>query len=142
METTKSRFDKAFAHWNICLPPEDVASRRRGMICQRGWAIWYLFGEDECGEFLDYYAAHRMTSDRHRRLYTDGTAVCLPALREFHPWSPDEERSRVLQVDYFSENQRTLDLLEKKGFGVTGEEPGGVLINRALRLGALASVAR
>ena len=141
METTKSRFDNAFTHWNICLPPEDVASRRRGKICQRGWAIWYLFGEDEGGEFLDYYAAHRMTSDRHRRLYADGTTVCLPALREFHQWSQDEERNRVLLADYFSENQRTLDLLEKKGFGVTGEEPGGVLINRALRLGALAGAA-
>jgi hypothetical protein len=32
------------------------------------WAIWYLFGEDERDEHLDYYASHRMTDDQHARV--------------------------------------------------------------------------
>lgn len=38
----------------IPLPPEDVKEKRRGKILAAGWAICYLFGTDEQGEYLDY----------------------------------------------------------------------------------------
>jgi hypothetical protein len=68
-----------FAHWGIRLPPHDVANRHRRKLVKAGWAIWYLFGSDKKGEYLDYYAAHRMTNDRHVGIYADGKEKCLPA---------------------------------------------------------------
>lgn len=62
------------------MPPEHVRERKRGKIVEAGWAIWYLFGEDERGEYLDYYASHRMTNDRHLRIREDGAEEYLPTV--------------------------------------------------------------
>ncbi|MDP9439465.1 MAG: hypothetical protein M3P49_12105, partial [Actinomycetota bacterium] len=59
-------FAERFSHWGIRLPSEAVRERRQGKIVEAGWAIWYLFGSDERGEYLDYYASHRMMGgDEH-----------------------------------------------------------------------------
>jgi hypothetical protein len=38
-------------------------------------------------------------------------------------------------LEYLDENRRVAGMLQQKGFGAKGDEPGGVLINRYLRLG-------
>lgn len=76
-ETFNSRFD----HWGIVLPEEDMQNRSGGYIQNAGWLIQYCFGNDDHGEYLDYYAAHRMTDDEHVRIYEDGQVKNLPALR-------------------------------------------------------------
>jgi hypothetical protein len=39
-----------------------------------------------------------------------------------------------MEAEYQAENQRVAEILEAKGFGVQGDEPGGVQINQFLRL--------
>jgi hypothetical protein len=134
MNAIESQFNATFAHWSICLPPDDVANRRRGKIVKAGWAIWYLFGADEQGEYLDYYASHRMTNAEHVRLYADGQEEALPSIRGFRLCSQDPEEDKRLKAEYDAANQRIARLLEEKGFGIAGDEPGGVLINRALHV--------
>jgi hypothetical protein len=75
-----------------------------------------------------------MTSDEHVRLYAGGQREELPAILEFRLSSQDEEEDKRLEAEYEAENQRIARLLEEKGFGIAGDEPGGVLINRALHL--------
>jgi hypothetical protein len=130
----KLSFAESFAMWDICLPEEDVVNRRRGKIVKAGWAIWYLFGSDEKGEYLDYYASHRMTNDRHVRIYADGQCEGLPAISEFHLVSQDPQENARLEAEYYAENRRVAAMLEAKGFGLKGDEPGGVEINRFLHL--------
>jgi hypothetical protein len=77
MSVLEERFRDHFAPWSISIPPGHVGERGREKIVEGGWAIWYLFGEDERGEYLDYYASHRMTNDRHFRLREDGTEEYL-----------------------------------------------------------------
>ena len=89
MRNIERRFRLGFASWGITLPPEHVREKRRGKIVESGWAIWYLFGSDERGEYLDYYASHRMTDDRHVRTREDGTEECLPAISSFRVVSED-----------------------------------------------------
>jgi hypothetical protein len=129
------RFRLAFAPWGIALPPEEVRERRRDKIVEAGWAIWYLFGEDERGEYLDYYASHRMTDDRHVRIYEDGTEELLPAVSTFRFLSADPEEDARLVAEYLEHNRRVGRMLEEKGFGVEGHEPGSVRMNRHLRMG-------
>ena len=52
------------------------------ITCRKG-AIWHLFGSDDRGGYLEYYASHRMTDDRHVRLREDGSVEHLPAMRIF-----------------------------------------------------------
>jgi hypothetical protein len=135
VNSIQSNFEHDFRLWAIRLPDEDLALRQRGKIVESGWAIWYLFGSDEKGEYLDYYASHRMTDDSHVRLYADGDKEQLPTLGGLRLASADPERAAILEAEYFAENQQIAALLEAKGFGVVGDEPGGVMINRALRVG-------
>ena len=104
-------------------------------MVEGGWAIWYLFGEDERGEHLDYYASHRMTDDRHVRIYESGEVERLPTINTFRLVSQDPEEDARLEAEYLDKNRRVARMLEEKGFGAEGDEPGGVLINRHLRLG-------
>jgi hypothetical protein len=127
-------FAKAFKAWKISLPKDDVDSRRRGRIMKSGWAIWYLFDSDRKGEYLDYYASHRMTNDRHVRIYSNGDIEELPAIGEFRLNSQDPKEDARLEAEYYAENQRVAEMLAAKGFGLQGDEPGGVQINRFLHL--------
>ena len=133
MGEIEQRFGRTFAHWGLALPPEHVSDRRRGKIVGGGWAIWYLFGEDERGEYLDYYASHRMTDDRHVRLREGGPAESLPTIGTFRIASPDSEEDARLEAEYLKRNRRVGRMLEEKGFGVAGDEPLSVRVNRHLR---------
>ena len=75
-----------------------------------------------------------MTNDRHVRIYADGICENLPAISEFHLTSEDPEEAARLEAEYFAENQKISQMLEEKGFGLQGDEPGGVQINRTLHL--------
>jgi hypothetical protein len=134
MDKIASIFNTDFARWGIQLPAEGIAQRRRGKIVAHGWAIWYLFGRDADGEYLDYYAAHRMTNDRHRRIHADGRCSGLPTLGGMRLCSPDPEEDARLKAEFTAANREIGAMLRAKGFGIEGDEPGGVTINRALRL--------
>jgi hypothetical protein len=130
----KQYFAKYFSYWDIRLPDEDVTNRARGKIVTKGWAIWYLFDRDERGEFLDFYSSHRMTGDCHVRIREDGSPEGLPELYSWCRRSDDPVEDARLLEEHRRENEEVAKMLEAKGFGVTGNEPGGVLINRYLTL--------
>jgi hypothetical protein len=133
--TIKAQFDAEFREWKIRLPARDLKARRPGRIFKVGWAIAYVFGRDEQGEYLDYYASHRMTEDDHIRL-RDG--ICREALPVIFGWrivSPDPEEDARWEAEHIAKNREVARMLEAKGLGMSGDEPGGVLMNRFLRLG-------
>jgi hypothetical protein len=133
MTKMEEHFNAAFAHWDIRLPAEDVAARRRGKIVEAGWAIWYLFGSDEHGDYLDYYASHRMTNDRHVRIHADGRVESLPALSDMMISGPGDDKAKV-EAEFYASNNRVAKMLEDKGFGIAGDEPMSVQLNRYLWL--------
>jgi len=134
MDEIERRFNQHFAHWGIRLPPGNVEQRRSGQILQAGWAIWYRFGEDMDGEYLDYYASHRMTEDEHVRLRDFGATEWLPAIVGMRLCSGDPVEEARLAEEHHARNAEVSRMLEEIGFGLQGDEPGGVQINRALRL--------
>ena len=68
MDLIAETFAKRFTHWKLTLPEENLKNRSSGHIQNSGWLIQYCFGIDETGEYLDYYAAHRMTDDSYSTL--------------------------------------------------------------------------
>ena len=125
-------FNQEFFSWGIRLPPDDITSRRRGRISERGWTIWYLFGSDGDKEYLDYYAMHRMTNDRHVRIYSDGTLEGLETISEFHVTSDDPEEEARLKAEFYARNKAVARMLEDKGFSFRGDEHGSARVNRYL----------
>jgi hypothetical protein len=133
--TIKAQFDADFRAWKIRLPARDLKARRPGRIFKAGWAIAYVFGSDEQGGYLDYYASHRMTEDDHVRLRDGVGRESLPAIFGWRMVSPDPEEDARWAAEHIAKNREVERMLEAKGLGMTGDEPGGVLMNRFLRLG-------
>ena len=110
-------FAKHFAHWKITLPEDNIKTRQNGYIQHAGWLIQYCFGKNEKGlEYLDYYAAHRMTDDSHRRIYEDGKEESLPALSSMYLISDDPVMAKQLKDKYEENNRKVVELLNEKGF--------------------------
>ena len=125
-------FNKYFEAWEIKLPGKAVKNRQRGKIVSNGWTIWYLFDTDEAGEYLDFYASHRMTNDRHVRLYADGNSRHLDTYRSGRAISNDPEEDRRLENEFWEHNERISRELEAKGFVLEGDEHPSTLVNRVL----------
>lgn len=70
-------FARYFVRFDLALPEDDVLFRRPGRITQRSWSIFYLWGEDEGGLYLELYASNRFTNARHQRIYEDGRTVSM-----------------------------------------------------------------
>lgn len=48
-------------------------------------------------EYLDFYATHRMTDDRHHRIYENGEVEDLPAFRTFY--LVDSEEPELIKTE-------------------------------------------
>ena len=118
MENIESNFASDFQHWNIRLPSDDVEARRPGKLHQAGWTIRYLFGTEGDSEYLDYYATHRMTNDRHVRIYSNGKTESLETPQEFSvfPADADEATRQKITNDYQAHNRAIYQRLQEKGF--------------------------
>jgi hypothetical protein len=114
-----SAFAEYFSTWEIRLPKENLRERTPGEIQSHGWIIRFRFSEDSRGEFLDFYASHRMTNDRHQRLYADGTVEDLEALLDWVVYPPDanEEQRKEAERQYREHNERVQLELDRNGIG-------------------------
>jgi hypothetical protein len=94
-------FEQEFAPWDLHLLPDDVANRRSGTLRQLGWLVFYDFGRDGHGEFLDYYAALRdatddaATDDWHVRIYASGERITLPTVIDAYVYAREPTRDEV-----------------------------------------------
>lgn len=132
-EQLRKHFDSTFAHWGIELPVDAMTPGLVCLIVQRGWTIWTSFdiaAEDD-RERLDYYAMHRMTNDRHVRLYADGEEEDLPAMEQHYVWGNNEEAGAA-RARFFAHNQAVDKLLEEKGFVMTEQAHTSARISRYL----------
>jgi len=118
METIKAAFAEYFERWNISLPVEMGYDSAPGRISQQGWRIQYLTGEDEKGCYLDFYASHRMTNDRHVRIYESGHIQHLPSCLEHVIYSAgaSEAEKQQAEQEFRDYNRQVKRLLEEKGF--------------------------
>jgi len=87
-----------------------------GSITKQGWLIQFCFDSDDGGEYLDYYAAHRMTDDSHVRLHADGREEPLPAIETMFLTSEDPAEARRLAEANEERNRAVLESLAAKGF--------------------------
>ena len=75
-----------------------------------------------------------MTNDRHVRIHTNGNFEALPSIQGLRRVSEDPEEDERLAAEYDAENSRVAQMLAENGFGLRGDEPGGVQINRFLHV--------
>ena len=103
-EMIADTFAKRFSHWKIRIPEDKLENKHGGYIQEGGWLIQYCFGKDEKGDYMDYYAAHRMTDDSHVRIYEDGTEKALPSLSSIYLISDDPIEAKRLKDEYEEHN--------------------------------------
>lgn len=127
-------FTEYFSNWEIELTDDIVAALNEGQVVQivnSGWTIKILFAEDEESKYMDFYAAHRMTNDRHHRVRVDGSLDWLPAFNiGMRVISEDPEEDARLEKEYREHDQNVMKMLNKKGFGITGTEHTSFLVQK------------
>lgn len=118
MSVIASLFAEHFRNWSITLPAHTVRERCNGEISQAGWHIHFLWGQDDTGGYLDYYAQHRMTNDRHVRIRESGEIEHLPAVLDMiiYPPNATEEQEQEAQRRVQEHNERVWAELRQKGF--------------------------
>ncbi len=135
LDRIESAFNSAFDHWDICLPPEAIASRQAGRIVKSGWTVWFAFGAEAGAEYLDYYASHRMTNDRHVRLHADGRVEGLEAINEMYVVPDDPDEAAQVKADFHARNRDVRRMLDEKGFTLDGVVHPSVSLNHYLLTG-------
>ena len=117
MNQLESAFAEYFSNWNILLPVDAVATRQPGRIQEKGWIIEYLFGVDGDDEYLDFFASHRMTNDRHVRIHADGGSESLETPSEFlvYPGDADEPTRQRIKKEHQAHNRAVYERLRGKG---------------------------
>lgn len=99
------------------LPVEEVAERRAGRLTEAGWVLTFVWGVAGGREFLELYACHRMTSDRHTRIWEDGRTEELEAFAEVTVYPPgaDAEQSARIDAAAWARDRRIKEDLLTKG---------------------------
>jgi hypothetical protein len=115
-DRAKHYFDEYFKHWAIRLPVADLRRRHGGLIEKSGWHIHYGFGQDDAGEYLESYAGHRMTNDRHEKVYGDGRSEGLPAIADMYFVPDDPSEAEKARAEYEAATMRVIEYLEAKGW--------------------------
>lgn len=135
LKALEETFDRRFRNFpETRLPEENVRERRKGSLPYGSGRIYFVFGEEDGREYLEYYAYHRMGED-HARIYDDGTKVDLPELCSMFSFDPkvprDKERKEAEMQKRYRE---TLDDLVAKGLFDDEPIPGSLAINSYLVL--------
>lgn len=118
-------FAEKFSRWGIELPAECIESKVPGRILKDGWRILFCFGQDARGDYLDYYASHRMSDDQHIRIYADGATLELAALVGGYISSADPAEAKRCEQEFYDFNEGVLRELSAKGFNLFADTAGG-----------------
>ena len=134
LEKIQEAFAQEFSHLDLHLPEEDLRDRRKGSLPYGSGRLFYVFGEEDGREYLEYYAYHRMGDD-HAKIYEDGEYVGLPELCSMYGYDPkvpgDEERKRA---EMEREYRETLEDLIAKGLFADETVPNSLAVNSYLVL--------
>ena len=131
----REQFRRIFEHWGIELPPESMEPGVVWIIVKGGWTIWTVFGFEDGTEYLDCYAMHRMTNDRHNQLYPDRASKGLPAMLEWFSYSEGATQEEIDQAEakYYAYNQSVAKMLDEKGFYMSDDAHASARVQRYLR---------
>ncbi len=130
-ERVAEAFNAYFANFDIRIGPEDVAVGIRRTIGERGWRITYGVDPDDAGlASLEFYATHRMTNDRHVRIWADGHVDHMDAINELFAYDPKAPGSKeAAEEEYLRHNQAVARQVRDRGLYPDGD------INAFLRTG-------
>jgi hypothetical protein len=82
-------FNTYFRNWSIKISPSHVRPGARASLGNRGWGINYLVEADDSGPYLEFYATHRMTDDRHVLISSSGEIEHLDAITGMYFYDPN-----------------------------------------------------
>lgn len=108
-------FRRYFWRWRLRLP-RSLGSGVGTIVGGGGWHIQWRTGFLRGRPYLDFYAAHRMTNDRHHRIFDDGRFGHLPAKYDWTlvPMGAEAEERAQIQDRHDRHNRRIAALARAK----------------------------
>jgi len=114
MNKIKEVFDATF---DVPLPEEALRTKQTMFFdSPKGWELQICFGIEDGRGYMDYYASHNMTNDRHCRIYEDGEVKRLEALSGWRLRSDDPVEDKKLEEEFHAYEHRIREELQRKGF--------------------------
>lgn len=131
-ERIADAFNRYFDNFNIRVEAGEVRVGSRREIRARGWRIRFRVVPDDAGSpSLEFYATHRMTNDRHVRIWADGYLEHLDAIHGFFGYDPKVSGSEeTAKQEHLKHNRMVAEQLRAAGLYPDGD------INAYLRTGA------
>lgn len=114
-------FNWEYEKYGIKLPEGAVEKMQKGKIKENPWNIYFVFGEDNKGKYIQYYATNRFTNDGHMRIYENGETVELPAYWDmiFYGGNTTFEEAEKKNMEH---NEIVLEMLKKDGIKALMDE--------------------
>jgi hypothetical protein len=122
-EAIAAAFNDHFRNFGIRIEPRDVVPGERRSLSHRGWRVSFRIDPDDSGApALEFYATHRMTSDRHVRIWADGQSQQLEAIDEFYVFDPKQPGSEEASRRRYEEhNRKVAQELRERGLYPHGD---------------------
>ncbi len=116
-ERIADTFNDYFVNFDIRIDEGDVQVGHRREIRAQGWRILFRVDPDDAGSpSLEFYATHRMTDDRHARIWADGHLEELDAIHESYGYDPKVPGSReTAEAEYLRHNRKVAEHLRSVG---------------------------
>jgi hypothetical protein len=132
-ERVAEAFNNYFANFGIRIDHREIAVGTHRTIREQGWWIAYHVLPDDAGlPSLEFYATHRMTNDRHARIWSDGHLEELDAIHEFYAYDPEVAGSKEsAEEEHLRHNRTVAQQLRERGLYPDGD------VNAFLRTGGM-----
>jgi hypothetical protein len=122
-EQVADAFNRYFANFDIRVEPDDVVVGSHRTIHGEGWLIRHRVDPDDAGfPSLEFYATHRMTDDRHIRIWADGALEGLDAIQPGYGYNPKAPGSKeAAEQEYRRHSQEIARQLRERGLYPEGD---------------------
>ncbi|WP_054741674.1 hypothetical protein [Cellulosilyticum ruminicola] len=117
MQEIKNLFERIFAPWQITIEDKELfVGNRRTIADCNNWRIKWVVGNNDKGNYLEYYAINSTRGHLHGRIYENGKEEKLEVLKEYIVYSPTIPGDREKSAQEFEiYNKRLIKYLEEKG---------------------------
>lgn len=111
------RFAEDYLRRGVPVEADAVAGHDAGHLFEKGWHLGFVWDEEGGEEYLEILAQHRMTNDRHYRVWASGPFESLEAPRESMtiPHGADAAELERHTREYHEENARIYARLRERG---------------------------
>lgn len=115
-KTIVEKFNDKYKNWDLRIDQSVHIKDNIYEVKGKGWNIRFIVEESDSNSNIEVYASHRMTSDTHFRIDSNGEIETLDSCIEFLVYDPKVKGDKEIQDKYRRDyNKKVYKSLVEKG---------------------------